>query len=270
VQIRFAGNPIIQDEELNALSMAGVGRGTIVDYVQAHRGFDDGIEIFGGTVNVRHAVISDVRDDGFDTDLGWQGFAQYGLVVQGDLSNDNGFEMDNNPNNNGAEPRSNPHMANFTLIGTAPEGEGWRLRAGTSFNAWNMFITGFGEGCVNIDDNETFNNGGTPTALTGNLTVAGSTIGSCGQGAFEDKASDPFLISAWWNAQNNLIDVNPQFVPGTVFPSQSSVLIDGGVAPVGDFFDKTTYIGAFRDANDRWIESWTTGLDDAIQNALGQ
>lgn len=270
LQIRFAGNPIIQDEELNALSLAGVGAGTVIEFVQTDSGFDDGIEIFGGTVNLRNIVMSNIRDDSLDTDLGWQGSIQYGLIVQGDLSNDNGFEMDNNPNNNSAVPRSHPRLANITVIGTAPEGEGWRLRTGTSFNAWNMFISGSGEGCVNIDDNETFNNGGIPSALSGNLTVAGSAIGSCGQGAFEDTASDPFLISDWWNAQNNLIDVNPQFVPGTVFPSQSSVLIDGGVAPVGDFFDKTTYIGAFRDANDRWIESWTTGLDDAIQNALGQ
>lgn len=81
VRIEFAGFNFVADREFNNLTLCGVGDGTTVDYVQVHKGSDDGIEFFGGTVNVKHLVSSQNEDDGFDTDNGWNGKAQF-IVVQ--------------------------------------------------------------------------------------------------------------------------------------------------------------------------------------------
>ena len=80
VRIEFAGFNFVADREFNNLTLCGVGTGTTIDYVQVHGGSDDGIEFFGGTVNVKHLVSSQNEDDGFDTDNGWQGKAQFVIV----------------------------------------------------------------------------------------------------------------------------------------------------------------------------------------------
>jgi hypothetical protein len=82
VQIRYSGFEISPNNELQALTLAGVGNGTTVEYVQAYNSSDDGIEIFGGTVNLSHIVINGADDDGLDTDTGWRGGAQFGIITQ--------------------------------------------------------------------------------------------------------------------------------------------------------------------------------------------
>jgi len=272
VQVRYAGNPIVQDQELNALTVSGVGAGTIFEYIQIHAGLDDGIEVFSGDADFRYLVFTNVVDDNFDIDLGAKVNAQYGLIVQGSLSNDSHYELDNNPNNNSAEPRTEINLANFTSIGVETAGgNGLHFRTGVGFKGYNMFITNAGDECVDIDDDETFNNAGTPGNLTGNLTVEGSALGSCFGGNFEQGDGDAFSTAEWWNSQGNLTGVDPEFVPGTAFPSAGSVLQSGSsVVPPGDFFNRETHIGAFRDQNDRWTDGWTFELDQTIQAALGQ
>ncbi|GAB4113436.1 MAG: hypothetical protein Tsb0027_00460 [Wenzhouxiangellaceae bacterium] len=272
VQVRYAGNPIVQDQELNALTVSGVGAGTIFEYIQIHAGLDDGIEVFSGDADFRYLVFTNVVDDNFDIDLGAKVNAQYGLIVQGPLSNDSAYELDNNPNNNSAEPRTEINLANFTSIGVETAGgNGLHFRTGVGFKGYNLFITNAGDECVDLDDDETFNNAGTPGNLTGNLTVEGSALGSCFGGNFEEGDGDAFSTADWWNSQGNLTGVDPEFVAGTAFPSAGSVLQTGSsVVPPGDFFNRETHIGAFRDQNDRWTDGWTFELDQAIQAALGQ
>ena len=66
LRIEYAGFTIAPDNELNAITFYGVGRGTQVDHIQAYKGADDGVEVFGGTVNMKYVVSIDNDDDAFD------------------------------------------------------------------------------------------------------------------------------------------------------------------------------------------------------------
>jgi hypothetical protein len=94
VRIEFAGFELSPDNELNGLTLAGCGSGTNVDYLQVHQGSDDGIELFGGLVDLKHVVLSDNQDDSLDWTNGWHGRVQYLVVRHSDVS-DAGFEGDN-------------------------------------------------------------------------------------------------------------------------------------------------------------------------------
>ncbi|WP_304930701.1 hypothetical protein, partial [Brevundimonas sp.] len=122
VQIKFSGFEISPGNELQGLTMAGVGNGTTIEYIHVHNSSDDGIEIFGGNVNLRYIVITGADDDGFDTDTGWRGAAQFGIVTQRPptaTSRSAGFEFSAAPASVplGSRYVSRPFIANWTLVG---------------------------------------------------------------------------------------------------------------------------------------------------------
>jgi hypothetical protein len=92
LRVMHSGFEIAPGNELNGITLAGVGNGTVFEYVQVHNSSDDGIEIFGGTVNLRYIVLTGNDDDGFDTDSGWSGAAQFGIAYQRTGGGDFGFE----------------------------------------------------------------------------------------------------------------------------------------------------------------------------------
>jgi hypothetical protein len=90
IQIKYSGFEISTGNELQGLTLGGVGSGTTIDHIQVYNSSDDGIEIFGGNANLRHIVINGADDDGLDTDTGWRGGAQFGeaaaaCLVPGEL-----------------------------------------------------------------------------------------------------------------------------------------------------------------------------------------
>ena len=120
VRIEYAGSELAPNNELNGLTLAGVGRGTIVDHVQVRATTDDCFELFGGTVEASHLICDDPGDDGFDFDLGYTGRMEF-LVVR-DRNPDgpsNGIEIDSDPTGAGLEPRTRPVIWNATLCGSA-------------------------------------------------------------------------------------------------------------------------------------------------------
>jgi hypothetical protein len=82
VRIEFAGFEVGDTNELNGLTLGACGRRTVLDYVQVHLGADDGIEFFGGTTDLRHAVITGANDDSLDWDQGWTGRVQFLAIRQ--------------------------------------------------------------------------------------------------------------------------------------------------------------------------------------------
>ncbi|MFZ4738670.1 MAG: hypothetical protein ACOYM9_22130 [Bradymonadia bacterium] len=138
VRIEFAGAATGPDTNLNGLTLNGVGRGTRIEHVHLHSSADDGLEIYGGTVDLRHVFVSGAADDGLAWHDGWSGRAQF-LVVQGyaDVA-DNGLEAENNAADHDALPRSNPTLSQVTLVGSpAPlsSGDAILLRRGP-FATW--------------------------------------------------------------------------------------------------------------------------------------
>lgn len=71
VRVEYAGIEFSPDNELNGIAFQGVGDSTVVQYVQVHFNQDDGIEFFGGTVNLKYALVTGARDDSFDWTDGW-------------------------------------------------------------------------------------------------------------------------------------------------------------------------------------------------------
>lgn len=161
LSLRYTGRVLGQGNELNGLSLGGVGRGTDISHVDIMNNVDDGIEIWGGTVNLKYVNIWNIGDDSFDIDQGWRGKAQFGLIVQGYAAlnsidqgsgaGDNIFETD------GAEqadvqPRTTGVIYNFTAIGMT-NGDGattWRDNARMQYR--NMMFIDIGEELVRNDN----------------------------------------------------------------------------------------------------------------------
>jgi hypothetical protein len=160
--IRHAGDEIGNSNELNCLTLAGVGDATEISYVDCYANYDDGVEIFGGTVDTHHMVVSYVGDDMFDLDQGHTGTHQFWFGVQGNFNQDSGssygsasgdkgcecdgddyvfnpstaalhnlstrFQVNSTPGpaaaiENTPWPLSNPAIYNMTIIGPAGDGE---------------------------------------------------------------------------------------------------------------------------------------------------
>ena len=261
VRILWAGQIIRTDEELNALTLLGVGSGTVLEHVQVDGGLDDGFEMFGGSINGRYLVCSNMGDDCFDFDQGYSGKIQFALGWQGsnaDIGGDsNGIESDNDVANNDKQPRTRPTISNMTLVGSAGGKWGARIRRGSGGIYRNLVITGYQDRCLNLDDAGTFALG-TAAAQGENLSIANSFIGQCTGGAFQDDASDPYAVSAWYAAGAG----NATGVPDITgfLPNANSPLLSGGLSPSDAFFRPTTYKGAFAGSHDNWTRGWTVRL----------
>lgn len=252
-QILFAGFAVRPNEELNGLTLNAVGSGTLIDYVQVHAGLDDGVEMFGGTAQMKHMVLTGINDDSLDWGLGWTGKAQHILVQQAADDGDRGIEADNNGDNPDINPRSNPILSNMTLIGSSVGSQGALLRRGTGAQIWNSVFTGFGSACLSIDGSATYENAGTPENLSGQLTIVHSFI-DCDNN-FKDGNGATFLVSDWFNAQMGNSEADP--VLDGYLPGAGSPLLTSGMIVGDSFFDKVTYVGAFKDATSDWTEEWT-------------
>lgn len=143
LRIEYAGAAFNSEKEYNGLSLFGVGKGTIIEYVQIHECADDGIEFYGGTVDAKYIVVTNVEDDMLDWTEGWTGKVDYFYGVQLGGFGNRGIEGDNWEINNNAEPYSNPTITNITLIGSGDQGnepQGIELRRGTKAQISNVVL----------------------------------------------------------------------------------------------------------------------------------
>lgn len=124
VSIRHGGTNIGAGNEINGLTLGGVGRQTEIDYLEVISNEDDGLEIFGGTVNLKHIVVSGCGDDNFDYDLGWSGNGQFWLGVQSNYLGDNCIEAGGGVSPEDGLPFSLPNIFNCTFVGTGELGNG--------------------------------------------------------------------------------------------------------------------------------------------------
>lgn len=178
VVIRHAGFDLDgQGSELNGLTLNATGSGTDIQYVQIHRGLDDGFEHFGAASFVSHMVVTEAGDDSVDWGQGWTGGAQFVLVLQADDEGDKLIEADNDGDNNNLEPISFPLLANLTLVGSDAGGP-VLLRRGTKAQIWNAIVTG-APTCIDLDDDATFERAGTTPDAPSDELVFRNSIASC-------------------------------------------------------------------------------------------
>ncbi len=260
VRIEYAGIEFSPDNELNGIALQGVGSGTIIEYVQVHMNQDDGIEMYGGTVNLKYVLITGARDDSFDWTDGWTGKGQFWVAQQYGDDADNGFENDNSSKNNEATPRSAPTIYNVTLVGDPTEGKksdnGLLIREGAAGMYANFIVTGFKKVGLDINTASTHKQ-----ADDGNLVVKNSIFFSNRKTNFGDeKDDDGFDEAAWAKGLDNyetdpkLTDPfnknNPDFTSGVTGVTPASPPSDG-------FFEPVNFIGGVSPSNN-WTQGWTT------------
>lgn len=206
VRVEYAGASIAADNELNAFTFGGVGRGTRLDHCQAFHGADDAFEFFGGCVNGKYLVSTATDDDGLDFDWGYTGTIQYGLITiepTMKYSKDpNGVECDNDVNSSSLTPFTHPVLSNLTIKGTTKGQVAQVGKSGTAlksctdfrrnceFTLINSVVYGFPRGILRETKNSNY-------VLEDNVVCAASNGQVAGINFSADKATnDTFTPSA--------------------------------------------------------------------------
>lgn len=192
VRIEYAGYAYQPDNELNSLTMAGVGNGTTISHIQVTYAKDDAFEWFGGTVNCKYLIAYKTQDDDFDTDNGYNGNVQFGIILRdsviADISTSEAFESDNNSGGTAVSPQTTAVFSNITAIGpridpVSGKGNslyrgGAHIRRNTGISIMNSIIAGWPRGIqfdassgVPVDKNVTDS-----VIRIKNTTLAGNTV----------------------------------------------------------------------------------------------
>ena len=268
VRVWNGGSSIAPDNEINGITLAGVGRGTTVEYCEVGLNLDDGFEMFGGTVDLKYCSVIAVGDDAFDTDAGYQGRGQFLLVVRADDS-DKGHEMDSKTNGDlDSQPRSHPHFANVTVISSVAHGEdALRLREGTGGDFRNYIIHGANDGVRNDDNGSELVTQDLAAAqahghpdylyISGSIVMNGladvpwddfdeDTDGSWTGTYVMESAGLAYTVDA--NGLPATLDVTP-LMNGVAYQDVDTVIED-------EFFVQTDYKGAFS-SDENWLDGWS-------------
>lgn len=276
VRIEFSGIAYQPNNEINGLTMGGVGSGTTIEYIQVSYCGDDAFEWFGGTVNAKYLISHRTWDDDFDTDNGFTGKIQFGFVLRdpniADQSGSNGFESDNDGQGTDATPNTAPVFSNITVAGplngsgAAIDGNyrrGVHVRRNSRQSIYNSVIAGYPTGIL-LDGSKCETNATQGNLNFANVVLAGHTAN------FAVASGSTWDLAAWYNttAFSNTVQADfaglnmggifnltaPDVLPGT-----GSSLLTGADFSVtqltNSFFTQTTYKGAFGTTN--WTTGWT-------------
>ena len=268
VRLEFGGIAFETDKEINGLTLGGVGKGTVLEYIQVSHNGDDAYEWFGGNVNAKYLVSYKNLDDDFDTDWGYSGNVQYGFVYrdpkiadQCTCSDSNGFESDNDASGSEAAPQTNAKFANISLIiadGTpdAKYRATFRLRRNTAVSIYNtLAVGGWSKGGLELEGTATQKNFVDNKCDFRGLVLAGMTKGLVTGDETKLKEAIRKNIFGADIATLGLSD-NYKVATGKpgLLPKVGSSLLTGGVTlPSG--FDPTSFVGAFGTTD--WTDGWT-------------
>ena len=293
VVVKHTGFEAAPGDELNGVSFNAVGSDTVVEYLQAYSTFDDGIEFFGGAVEVSNYVALYVRDDSIDYDQGWTGGIDRALVIHSASDGNRCIEGDSLSAEDAGMPVTNVYVNNLTCInsgsdevpsgtGTHGDSEGIVNREGARTQLRNSIIfdgyartvlSSSGNECFELDDGNTRD-----AAQAGEASVSGTVI-ACEE-ATKDSLGNGDSIGEWItnstryaNNTGNVIvtesdSANLSLLGGRQPFYTAGELTDATGAPLGveladtdgdgDTGDET--LGAVA-ADDDWTANWTVGLD---------
>lgn len=295
VRIEYAGYAYQPDKEINSLTMAAVGNGTTIDHIQVTYAKDDAYEWFGGSVNCKFLIAYKTQDDDFDTDNGYSGKVQFGLIMRdsliADISTSEAFESDNNATGSTAAPKTSAIFSNITAIGPRASlnnfgnslfRAGAQIRRYSGISIFNSIIMGWPQGIL-IDATT-----GTSTALNiedsslrlRNVTLAGNTVNVKFSGTGGATINSDATLTTWFSGAfyNNDLLLNtsdakliqpfnyaaPDPTPFAGANGNQKILTGGGFTDAkfaGDsFFDQTvTFRGAIAPAGPltSWWKGWT-------------
>lgn len=304
---RHGGEVIGANNEINGLTLGSVGRGTTLHHIEVVSNLDDGIEFFGGTVDLKYASVLFNDDDGFDWDINWSGRGQFWVVVKTDPTTasggDNGFESDGDDNVVGIGPFSNPQVYNATFIGSLGQngtaltprnavgwGTGIMCKEATKGIIRNSIIANYGRG-VDIKNNSragatitddaydhwnagtfklecnTFVNVDSLLWINGVHTTAGADFTK-----FTSTDNNIALSSV---AGFDYLYAMDTTAAGTNLVASGIDLIPAAnltstctVAPVDGFFTPAAYRGAFEAGKKSWLSNYTLNAIIDLEDAL--
>lgn len=270
VSIRHGGAVIGTANEINGLTMGGVGSGTTIEYVEVFANKDDGYEWFGGTVNCRYLVSAYNNDDAFDMDQGYRGNLQFLFGILGDIGTDygdKGIEWDGSTSPLTATPRGKTTVANATIIGAGTTGKSsyaMNIRDAVEATVYNSVFMNF-EKMIDIENDvndgpnadPVFKNSIFFSQVAANNTAAGLNARPAGEVNATTLLSDstisivdPLLTKVDYTATRLL---NP-------LPTATSPALTGAGTVSGTGLVATDYRGAFKDTN--WAAGWTKLWND--------
>ncbi len=265
VSIRHGGAVIGGDNEINGLTLGGVGSGTTIEYIEIFANKDDGLEFFGGTVNARYIVCAFGNDDGPDFDQGYRGSVQFLFSIQTDIGTDRGdkgIEWDGATSPLDASPKANVTVANATFIGIGNSGganTAINIRDNVEAKLYNSIFVNFAKG-LDIE-----NDVGTPIPdIKNNLWFSHVAANNTAAGLNARPTGTVDASAYWSNAANNNAIVDPQLRAISYAndrgldprPATGSPALSGAVQTLsGPGLTQVSYKGAFSDSN--WAAGWT-------------
>lgn len=302
VVVKHTGAEVANGDELNGISWGAVGSGTIVENIEAYSVYDDGMEFFGGAVNVENYLAVYARDDSIDIDEGYSGTITNALVLQSATDGNSCIESDGIGSYDQLDDvqieaiidqgiNSRPTINNLTCIisanypGTHDSGAGWRFREGVFptindsliIGSFSANDTGFPDDnyCLRID------NRSQQAALDGDLVLnhviiacAERTHGQTLAGSAETEESFAVSQGVQFATIADGTAVNPtaaadaglQLLEGAlpVYSIDWATSMVDGAAPIAST-DPTpaTYLGALSLGGTDWTQPWSYGLDPA-------
>ena len=296
VRIEYAGNAFLPNQEINSLTMAAVGSGTTIDHIQVSYAKDDAYEWFGGTVNCKYLVAYKTQDDDFDSDNGFSGSVQFGLIIRdsaiADVSKSESFESDNDAQGSALTPQTRAVFSNITSFGplATPNnvgnsnylGAAVQIRRNSSISIFNSAFVGWSTGIL-IDAGL-----GSPTDLNitaGTLKLSGILLVSCktplaytASGTAPTGATAASITTDFTNNTKNKILTqtteqaiytrpfdysSPDFIPfgnsAVVIPAATNTHFDDPIIVARTFIKKVDFIGGIAPSglDASWHKGWT-------------
>ena len=278
VRLEFGGFAIEQDQEINGLSLAGVGRGTVIDHVQVLHNKDDAFEFWGGTVDAKHLLAVAFADDGLDMDLGYQGNIQFAVMVKRAVNDENDSniltESDGHPQTFTLTPETSPTVYNVTAVretNTQFGNYGAVVRRGAAVKFHNAIISNSRRAPLTLRDDATFNN-----VTAGELVWTSSLLhGDFSDAAFgsSDRASATrdFLFTTMRNNRNtdpmlalgSVNSVSALMPDVTPLPGSPALDVDFvSNPPDNGFFEQVDFIGGVGPGHNWVLSGWAAFSDN--------
>ncbi len=272
VSIRHGGTDVGSGNEINGLTLGGVGRGTTIDFVEVFQNNDDGFEWFGGTVNAKHLVSAFNADDAFDHDEGLTGKMQFLFAIQdADFGNRTG-EHDGGTDPEDGIPYAYPNTYNATFLGSGMNSVNddndyaFKIRdnwGGSYKNSIFGDFKGIGMDVENLESGQDSKQ----RLDDGQIVFQNNIWFNFGGGSDFDALGKHDYESAYLNNAVNANTIEDPAFAGIsrrhygeglnpTVTSGSNAYSNLAEYPAGDeFYDKVNYKGAFGQTN--WMKGWT-------------
>ncbi|PQM26756.1 hypothetical protein CVO77_17305 [Sphingopyxis lindanitolerans] len=275
VQIRYSGYVLSSNSELQSLTLQAVGSATQIDHIMSYNSSDDAVEVFGGHAHVKHFIAVGAEDDNLDTDVGTKANFQYGIVVQRPNIGDAMIEADTDNALDGNNPRQNTRVANFVFFQNSQNSSSDKasilLRGGTDYGLYNSVLVSPTNPCINISRTQTASGTQSVAADEFGAPIFRSVLMQCASTKYIDSGITVGAVASIFGTGSNGNDdaytptftslfingANETKVAAFDVSTLNAQLFNGIELTRAGFFDKTSYIGAVKDASDTWYQGWT-------------